>query len=242
MTRQATPSHPLPPPAPPFRVVYADPPWRIQGGVRLPYPTMSARKTSAPCRWRASAPRTARCCCGRPTGRCPTPYGVMAAWGFAYKTVAFTWAKTNRTRPGFFVGQGGWTRANAEVCLLGTRGRPKRMGANVPGLVASPRREHSRKPDEVRDADRVSAGGRASGGAVRAAEGARLERVGQRGGVRLRPATSSGRTSADPMDHRPQPDAETQSHAGGRVTPRSGRRTARASAPGLRPPASPSRS
>ena len=41
---------------------------------------------------------------------------VAEAWGFAYKTVAFTWVKENRKSPGLFWGLGYWTRANAEIC------------------------------------------------------------------------------------------------------------------------------
>ena len=44
---------------------------------------------------------------------------------------------------------GYWTRANPEQCLLATRGRPKRIARDVRRLVVAPRREHSRKPDEV---------------------------------------------------------------------------------------------
>jgi N6-adenosine-specific RNA methylase IME4 len=75
---------------------------------------------------------------------------VMEAWGFEYKTVAFTWVKTSKSG-GFPIGCGYWTRANPELCLLATRGKPKRVSAAVRQLVRSPRREHSRKPDRVRD-------------------------------------------------------------------------------------------
>lgn len=37
----------------------------------------------------------------------------------------------------------------AERALLASRGRPKRQDAGVPRLIVSPRREHSRKPDEA---------------------------------------------------------------------------------------------
>lgn len=74
---------------------------------------------------------------------------VMEAWGFTYKTVAFTWAKENRVGPGWFTGMGYWTRANPEMCLLGTKGVPKRIHKDVRQLIVSKRREHSRKPDEV---------------------------------------------------------------------------------------------
>ncbi len=75
---------------------------------------------------------------------------VMEAWGFKYKTVAFVWVKTNKTNQQPFVGMGAWTRSNAEICLLGTMGQPKRENASISQVIISERREHSRKPDEVR--------------------------------------------------------------------------------------------
>jgi N6-adenosine-specific RNA methylase IME4 len=83
-------------------------------------------------------------------------FRLIEAWGFTFKTVGFYWAKLNKKVAGaqfaerdFFTGLGYWTRANAEQCLLATRGRPKRKAKNVKRLIVSPRREHSRKPDET---------------------------------------------------------------------------------------------
>ncbi len=76
---------------------------------------------------------------------------VMAAWGFQYKSVAFTWVKENPSGIGYHFGLGYWTRGNPEICLLGTRGRPKRQDNSVANLVIAPRRDHSRKPDRVRE-------------------------------------------------------------------------------------------
>lgn len=74
---------------------------------------------------------------------------LMKEWDFQYKTVAFTWAKEGK-QPGVWpIGMGHWTRANPEMCLLGTRGKPKRINADVRQLIVAPRREHSRKPDEI---------------------------------------------------------------------------------------------
>ncbi len=81
---------------------------------------------------------------------------VMAAWGFRYKTVAFCWTKLNARAHGrlwlddgdVFMGTGYWTRANAEMCLLGTVGRPKRLSKAVSRMIVAPVRQHSRKPDE----------------------------------------------------------------------------------------------
>ncbi len=88
----------------------------------------------------------------------PKGLELIEAWGFTYKTVGFYWAKLNKTaaaerfsRESFFTGMGFWTRANAEQCLLATRGSPKRLAKDVRRLVVAPRREHSRKPVEVYD-------------------------------------------------------------------------------------------
>ena len=80
----------------------------------------------------------------------PTAFKVIEAWGFTYKTVGFTWAKTNSKSPGYFTGMGYWTRANPEQCILATRGSPRRKAKDVRQLIVAPRQGHSRKPDEVR--------------------------------------------------------------------------------------------
>lgn len=77
----------------------------------------------------------------------PEALSVMAAWGFRYRTVAFTWVKLTRTGTPCF-GLGHYTRSNAEVCLLGTCGTVRRQHADVPQVILAPRRQHSRKPDE----------------------------------------------------------------------------------------------
>lgn len=68
------------------------------------------------------------------------------AWGFEYKTVAFVWDKMNHN-------PGQYTLSNCELCLVFKRGRiPKPRGArNIQQLVRSRRREHSMKPDEIRN-------------------------------------------------------------------------------------------
>lgn len=78
---------------------------------------------------------------------------LAAAWGFGLKTKAFTWVKTTKNdKPK--IGMGYWTRKQTEMCLLFTRGKPKRLGMGVRELIEvdeiirEPRREHSRKPDE----------------------------------------------------------------------------------------------
>lgn len=81
----------------------------------------------------------------------PEALEVIQAWGFTYKTVAFTWVKRTSKDTGYFLGRGYWTHSNAELCLLATRGHPQRVGTGVRSLIVSPVREHSRKPDGVRE-------------------------------------------------------------------------------------------
>ncbi len=88
---------------------------------------------------------------------------LMKAWGFEYKTVAFVWVKTNKNTDvnqisflpvdnlEAFWGMGSWTRANAEIILLGTKGKPKRQSASVHQIIYEPISKHSKKPDIVRD-------------------------------------------------------------------------------------------
>lgn len=76
---------------------------------------------------------------------------VIEAWGFSYKTVAFNWVKQNRNGTGIFMGLGNWTRSNSEICLLATKGKPKRISGSVRSVVLSPLQQHSRKPAEIRD-------------------------------------------------------------------------------------------
>ena len=46
---------------------------------------------------------------------------------------------------------GYYTRANAEICLLATKGSPKRVSKSVRQIIDTPIERHSKKPDETRD-------------------------------------------------------------------------------------------
>lgn len=75
---------------------------------------------------------------------------VLKTWGFRFTTTAFTWVKTTKagapaTGPGYY------TASNPEIVLLGVKGRMKPVKRLVNSVILTPRREHSRKPDEVRD-------------------------------------------------------------------------------------------
>ena len=141
-----------------YSIIYADPPWAYrtyskkgQGrSAESHYPTMCiedikalpvgelAAKDCALFLW-----ITFPCLC--------EALEVLTAWGFSYKTVAFVWVKQNRKNDDLFTGMGYWTRANAEICILATKGHPKRVDAGVRQVILSHIEEHSKKPDEARE-------------------------------------------------------------------------------------------
>lgn len=101
--------------------------WEIAG---LPIPTLAARDCALIMWVSDSLP--------------DIPAMLARLWGFTLKTDnLFVWAKL----PPF--GMGYYTRKRAETCVLMTRGRPKRYARNVDQVISTPRREHSRKPDEA---------------------------------------------------------------------------------------------
>ena len=77
---------------------------------------------------------------------------VITSWGFEYKTVAFYWIKENKNKinSSYWKGTGYWTRSNPEICLLATKGKPKRFGFNVDKLVFAQRNKHSKKPSIIK--------------------------------------------------------------------------------------------
>ncbi|MDR1357768.1 MAG: DNA methyltransferase [Coriobacteriales bacterium] len=141
-----------------YSIIYADPPWRYRvwnkkGKGRTAehhYPTMPLQDICA-----LDVKRIAEKNCAlflwATFPQIQEAFQVIKAWGFTYKTAAFVWVKRNRKTPSLFIGMGHWTRANAEVCLLATKGSPKRVSARVHQVIESPIRVHSRKPDETRE-------------------------------------------------------------------------------------------
>ena len=79
---------------------------------------------------------------------------VIAAWGFEYKTVDFVWAKKNKKGEQVCF-MGAYTmKSGVELCLLATKGKDAHKLVkkhNVRAYIESPRLEHSKKPDEIRD-------------------------------------------------------------------------------------------
>jgi N6-adenosine-specific RNA methylase IME4 len=83
---------------------------------------------------------------------------LLGAWGFRYCT-ARPWLKVWPSEGGLFlmpdsfaIGCGYEVRNTAELQIIAKRGKPQRLGGEkLTGHIIAPRREHSRKPDCVRD-------------------------------------------------------------------------------------------
>lgn len=138
-----------------YSIIYADPPWQYdrkvgQGVAENHYQTMKVKElrelpvsriTDKDCvlfLW-VTFPFL------------PEGLAVMKSWGFMYKTCAFNWVKRNKKADSFYFGLGFWTRSCSEICLLGTKGKPKRVSKSVPQICDARIMEHSRKPDEIRE-------------------------------------------------------------------------------------------
>lgn len=140
-----------------YGIIYADPPWHYRvyskkGAGRSAeshYPTMTIEKIQAlPVSELADKDCALFMWITFPLLK--ESLSVLSAWGFKFKTIAFVWIKQNRKSDSLFWGMGYWTRANAEFCVLATKGKPKRMAKNVHQVIVSHIEEHSKKPDEAR--------------------------------------------------------------------------------------------
>lgn len=140
-----------------YSIIYADPPWSYRDkalagnrGAGCKYPVQSiewikdlpvediAAKNSVLLIW-VTMPKL------------DEVLEVIEAWGFTCKTCAFTWVKKNKKADSWFWGMGRYTRANAEICLLATKGKGvKRKDAGVHSVIDAPIEAHSKKPDETR--------------------------------------------------------------------------------------------
>ena len=126
-------------PSGPFEVIVADPPWRYETGVELPYPTMDlAAIKSLPVE--GIAAENSILWLWTTNAHLRVAFEVVEAWGFEYKTL-LTWAKDR-------MGTGEWLRGRTEHCLLAVRGKPVFLGGQHTTLLEAVRREHSRKPEE----------------------------------------------------------------------------------------------
>ena len=142
----------------PFGTIVADPPWRFTNrtGKVAPehrrlarYETMSIAEICAlPVREVVAA--QSHCYLWTPNALVPDALQVLAAWGFTYKTM-FVWHKVRKDGGSDGRGVGFYFRNVTETVVFGVRGglRTFQPGRRQVNLLATRKREHSRKPDEM---------------------------------------------------------------------------------------------
>lgn len=144
-----------------FATVMADPPWRFTNrtGKVAPehkrlarYPTMNLEEIcSLPVADHLKP--TAHCYLWVPNALLPDGLAVLKAWGFDYKS-NIVWHKIRKDGGSDGRGVGFYFRNVTELLLFGTRGKNARtldLGRTQVNLIATRKREHSRKPDEQYD-------------------------------------------------------------------------------------------
>jgi N6-adenosine-specific RNA methylase IME4 len=143
-------------PAGPFGCILADPPWAFKTyGGKHTTPHRGAQDhyvttiTTDLCDIPVASVAAKDCALFMWTvdSHVPDALELARAWGFEYKTRAFTWRKLTKSGVAK-IGMGYWTRKQTEICFLFTRGKPKRLDMGVREIIDAERREHSRKPDE----------------------------------------------------------------------------------------------
>lgn len=140
-----------------YSIIYADPPWSYKDkalagnrGAVCKYETQDKEWISSlPVKDLADENCVLFLWCTMP--KLDEVFDVIKSWGFTYKTVAFTWVKKNKKADTLFWGMGRWTRANTELCLICTKGKPKRINKGVHSVIESKIERHSKKPAEVRE-------------------------------------------------------------------------------------------
>ena len=146
-----------------YQIIYADPPWRFEGnmgkvgnsklsgfGADLRYPTMTEEELQA-----LAVNELADKDCALfmwTTGRhLPIAINLIKYYGFEYRTIAFIWIKTSRKTGLPNQRLGYWTLSNAEICLLGIKGHPRKINNRIKSVYLLPREGHSKKPELFRN-------------------------------------------------------------------------------------------
>jgi N6-adenosine-specific RNA methylase IME4 len=141
-----------------FATILADPPWQFvnrtgkiapEHGRLTRYPTLKVEEIAAlPVEKIAAA--TAHLYLWCPNALLPDGFAVMKAWGFSYKS-NIVWHKVRKDGGSDGRGVGFYFRNVTELLLFGVRGKNARTlapGRRQVNLLATRKREHSRKPDE----------------------------------------------------------------------------------------------
>lgn len=144
----------------PYPTILADPPWQFQNSTGkmapehkrlLRYRTMGLKDVLDLPVASLAAP-TAHLYLWVPNALLQEGLQVVKAWGFTYKS-NIVWHKVRKDGGPDGRGVGFYFRNATELCLFGTKGsmRTLQPGRTQVNFLATRKREHSRKPDEMYD-------------------------------------------------------------------------------------------
>ncbi len=146
--------------AEPFGTVVADPPWRFANrtGKVAPEHRRLSRYETLPAKQVAVLPvadlmaARSHCYLWVPNALVAEGLMVMENWGFTYKA-NLVWHKVRKDGGSDGRGVGFYFRNVTELVLFGVRGKLRTLapGRRQVNLLATRKREHSRKPDELYD-------------------------------------------------------------------------------------------
>lgn len=154
-----------------YNIIYADPPWKFNNGIRsskkidgkyqyyTPETTVGAGRyasvmTTSEIMALPVADIAQNDCAlflWTTDSHLPAALRVIEAWGFTYRTVGFVWNKKEKSgKQVCYMGK--WTMKGSEICLIGAKGKANSLivDRTVRQLVEAQRGIHSQKPDEVR--------------------------------------------------------------------------------------------
>ena len=137
-----------------YQIIYADPPWSYgrTNCYRAPdqhYPVMTIKDIEA-LPISNLADKDCILFMWTPYITVVDAINIAKEWGFKFITIGFVWVKKNKKADSWFWGMGNWTRANSEICLIFTKGKPKRVCAGVHSVLDDRVMKHSQKPQEAR--------------------------------------------------------------------------------------------
>lgn len=124
-----------------YNIIYADPPWRYTGwragnrSVERHYSTMKEEIINMKDTIKSISDENCILFLWVTFPCLIEGLKVMKEWGFKYKTCGFNWVKRNKKSDTWFFGLGYWTRANSEICLIGTKGTIKRRSNKVSQII-----------------------------------------------------------------------------------------------------------
>jgi len=145
-----------------YKIIYADPPWKLSGNVyqdnKRKNRKLSDNYSLLSLTELKNLPIQSIC-----DDDCmlflwivgsmlPEALELIKDWGFSYSTIGFVWVKKTKNNK-TCANVGYWTMGNCAVCLIAKKGKmiQYKQKCNIYQLVEAERKQHSKKPDEVRN-------------------------------------------------------------------------------------------